>query len=342
MLNKVISEENIRKAKELMLRADKTVIVTHQVPDGDALGSSLGLYHFLKTIGKEKVQIIVPNDYPIFLRWMPDVKSIINAERQQKKAERAIAAADLIFCLDFNMPQRIAPLDNPVQQSKAKKILIDHHLSPADFCDVTISHPEISSTSELIYRFIVRMGMSEHIAKPCAECIYTGMMTDTGAFTYNSGSAAIYYIIGELLQKGIDKDAIYSMVYNRCQEGRIRLQGYLLYEKMRLFDEYRTSLITLSEQEYMQFNPERGDTEGFVNIPLSMEKVVFSAFIREDKHIVRISLRSKGTFPTNRFAADIYGGGGHLNASGGRFSGSLEEAVKKFEDALPTYKDLLK
>ena len=341
MLNRVISEDNIQKAKKLAFRYDKIVIVTHQAPDGDALGSSLGLYHFLKESGKKDVQVIVPNDYPVFLHWMPGAKNVINAEWQKKHAELAIASADLIFCLDFNTLKRIAQLEDPVRQSKAKKILIDHHLSPEDFCDVTISHPEISSTSELIFRFICRMGMFERINEPCAECIYTGMMTDTGAFTYHSSSYSIYYIIGELLQKGIDKDAIYAKVYNQCKEGRVRMQGYVLYEKMKLFDEYKTALITLSEQEHMRFNPERGDTEGFVNIPLSMKKVVFSAFIREDKGIIRISLRSKGTFPTNRFAEEVYGGGGHLNASGGEFSGTLEEAVKKFEDALPVYKDLL-
>ena len=341
MLNRVISEDNIQKAKKLTFHYDKIVIVTHRAPDGDALGSSLGLYHFLKETGKRDVQVIVPNDYPVFLHWMPGAKSVINAEWQKKHAELVIASADLIFCLDFNTLKRIAQLENPVRQSKAKKILIDHHLSPENFCDVTISHPEISSTSELIFRFICRMGMFERINEPGAECIYTGMMTDTGAFTYHSSSYSIYYIISELLQKGIDKDAIYAKVYNQCKEGRVRMQGYVLYEKMKLFDEYKTALITLSEQEHMRFNPERGDTEGFVNIPLSMKKVVFSAFIREDKGIIRISLRSKGTFPTNRFAEEVYGGGGHLNASGGEFSGTLEEAVKKFEDALPVYKDLL-
>lgn len=341
MLNRVISEDNIQKAKKTMLNYDKIVIVTHLSPDGDALGSSLGLYHFLMEFGKKEVQVIVPNDYPVFLHWMPGAKSMINAEWHKRDAEVAIASAELIFCLDFNTPKRIGRLENLVRQSNAKKILIDHHLSPEDFCDVTISHPEISSTSELIFRFICRMGMFEYVNESCAECIYTGMMTDTGAFTYNSGNYAIYCIISELLQKGIDKDAIYSKVYNQCKEGRIRLQGYLLYEKMKIFDAYKTSLITLSEQEHMRFDPERGDTEGFVNIPLSMEKIVFSAFIREDKDIIRISLRSKRTFPTNRFAEEVYGGGGHLNASGGEFSGTLEEAVRKFEEALPAYKDLL-
>jgi phosphoesterase RecJ-like protein len=341
MLNKVIAEDNIQKAKKLVINYDKIVIVTHLAPDGDGIGSSLGLYHFMMELGKE-VQVIVPNDYPAFLHWMPGSKSVINAEWHKRNSELAIADADLIFCLDFNTLKRIAQLENAVRASKAKKILIDHHLSPEKFADVTISHPEISSTSELIFRFICRMGMFEYVNEPCAECIYTGMMTDTGAFTFNSNSPAVYYIISELLQKGIDKDAIYSKVYNQYAEGRVRLQGFVLYEKLKIFNEYRTSLIVLSEEEHLRFKPERGDTEGFVNIPLSMGNIVFSAFIREDKDIVRISLRSKGDFPTNQFATEVFGGGGHLNASGGEFYGKLEDAVKKFEEALPAYKDLLK
>ncbi|MDR2621232.1 MAG: DHH family phosphoesterase [Dysgonamonadaceae bacterium] len=339
MLNRVISEDNIQKAKKLVLNYDKIVIVTHLAPDGDALGSSLGLYHFMMELGKE-VQVIVPNDYPAFLHWMPGSKSIINAEWHKKNSEAAIANADLLFCLDFNTLKRSFLLENAIRESKAKKILIDHHLFPEEFANVTISHPEISSTSELIFRFICRMGMYEYVNEPCAECIYTGMMTDTGAFTYNSNSPAIYYIISELLRKGIDKDAIYSRIYNQYAEGRVRLQGYILYEKMKIFDEYKTSLMVLSEEEHMRFSPERGDTEGFVNIPLSIGNIIFSAFIREDKDVIRISLRSKGDFPTNQFATEVYGGGGHLNASGGEFYGKLEDAVKKFEEALPGYKHL--
>ena len=333
-------DDSIRRAKPLVLRSGKIVIVTHLAPDGDALGSSLGLYHFMMEFGK-KVQVIVPNDYPAFLHWMPGSKSIINAEWHKKDSEAAIADADLLFCLDFNTLKRSFQLENAIRESKAKKILIDHHLSPEAFADVTISHPEISSTSELIFRFICRMGMYEYVNEPCAECIYTGMMTDTGAFTYNSNSPAIYNIISELLQKGIDKDAIYSRIYNQYAEGRVRLQGYVLYEKLKILSEYKTSLMVLSEEEHMRFSPERGDTEGFVNIPLSIKTIVFSAFIREDRDIVRISLRSKGDFPTNQFATEVYGGGGHLNASGGEFYGKLEDAVKKFEDALPAYKHLL-
>jgi phosphoesterase RecJ-like protein len=185
------------------------------------------------------------------------------------------------------------------------------------------------------------MGLFEYLNKNCAECIYTGMMTDTGAFTYNSNTPAIYYIISELLHKGINKDAIYSKVYNSCTENRIRMQAYTIYEKMKIFPNNKTALITLSFSEQKQFQCKKGDTEGFVNIPLSIESIVLSVFIREDENVIRISFRSKGSFPTNEMAADVFGGGGHLNASGGEYYGTLEDAVALFEEALPKYEPLL-
>lgn len=340
MLNKVISEDKIQKSKKLIERLDRIVIVTHVSPDGDAIGSSLGLSRFLERIGKQ-VNVIVPDQFPDFLKWMKGVNDILIAEQYPQLAEETIAAADLIFCLDFNNLKRITQLAPWVEASAAKKIMIDHHLEPDNFCDVTISYPEISSCSELVFRFICRLGMFSSVDLHCAESIYTGMMTDTGAFTFNSNSPYIYFIISELLGLGVNKDLIYSRVYNDYSESRIRLQGFVLYEKMRIFEEYKTSLITLSKEEMRRFKRKKGDTEGFVNIPLSIEGVVFSVFMREEGDMVRISFRSKGNFPTNQFSAEIFGGGGHLNASGGEFYGKLEDAVLLFEKALPRYKDLL-
>jgi len=340
MLNKIIAENNIQKAKKLIDKYDKIIIVTHTSPDGDALGSSLGLYHFLIEYGKQ-VNIIVPNEFPAFLNWMPEAGAIVIAEKDFSMATELMEAAELIFFLDFNLLRRIEQLEPLAKKSSAKKILIDHHLDPDNFCDITISHPDISSTSELIFRFICRMGLFEYINKSCAECIYTGMMMDTGAFTFNSNSPSIYYIISELVEKGIDKDAIYSRVYCGYSTRKIRMQGYVLYRKMKIFKEYKTSLLSLSYDEHQRFRSQKGDTEGFVNIPLTIEKVIFSAFIREEKDVVRISLRSKGSFPTNQFAKEVFGGGGHLNASGGEFYGSLDDALRLFEEALPRYKHLL-
>jgi len=340
MLNKIITEENIQKAKKLINKYDKIIIVTHASPDGDALGSSLGFYHFLIEYGKQ-VNIVVPNEFPEFLQWMPGAGDIVIAEKDLAITTELMDAAELIFFLDFNALKRIDQLEPLARKCAAKKILIDHHLEPEIFCDITISHPDISSTSELIFRFICRMGLYEYVDKSCAECIYTGMMMDTGAFTFNSNSPHIYYIISELLEKGIDKDAIYSRIYNSFSERKIRMQGYVLDRKLKVFREYKTSLLSLSYEEHQRFRSQKGDTEGFVNIPLTIEKIVFSAFIREEKEVVRISLRSKGNFPTNRFAKEVFGGGGHLNASGGEYYGKLEDALRLFEEALPRYKHLL-
>jgi len=340
MLNKIIAEENIQKAKKLINKYDKIIIVTHTSPDGDALGSSLALYHFLLEYGKQ-VDVIVPNEFPDFLQWMPGAGEVVIAEKNLSIATELFEAAELIFFLDFNVLKRIEQLETPALNASAKKILIDHHLEPEKFSNIIISHPEISSTAELIFRFICRMGYFEYINKSCAECIYTGMMTDTGAFTFNSNSPAIYFIISELLLKGIDKDAIYSQIYCKNSGRRVRMQGFVLYKKMRLLREYKTALISLSYEEHQQFRSQKGDTEGFVNIPLSIENIVFSAFIREEKDVVRISLRSRGDFPTNQFAKEVFGGGGHLNASGGEFYGKLEDALRLFEEALPRYKRFL-
>ena len=340
MLNKIIPENSIQKAKKIIEHCDKIVIVTHTSPDGDAIGSSLALYHFLIEWGKE-VNVLVPNNFPGFLKWMHGAKDIVVAEWKENIAKELIEAADLIFCLDFNALKRIHPLTEWVKESGAEKIMIDHHPSPEDFCGLTISHPEISSTCELIFRFICRLGMFDFMNKSCAECIYAGMMTDTGAFTHSSNDRHIYYIISELLGKGIDKDAIYDKVYHHYSEGRLRLQGYVLYEKMKIYESCHTALITLSHEEQQRFQWKRGDTEGFVNMLLSMDGIVFSAFIREEANLVKISLRSKGAFPANQFAAEVFDGGGHLNAAGGEFYGKLDDAIALFEEALPRYSEQL-
>jgi phosphoesterase RecJ-like protein len=222
-------------------------------------------------------------------------------------------------------------------------MLVDHHLYPGDFARITISHPNISSTSELVFRLICQLGNFSDISKEGAECIYTGMMTDTGGFTFNSNNREVYLIIGELLSKGIDKDEIYRRVFNNHTEDRFRLMGYVLYEKMQVFHPFNAALITLSRAEQNKFHYMKGDTEGFVNIPLSIKNICFSAFLREDteKDMIKISLRSVGTFPCNQVAAEFFNGGGHLNASGGEFYGTLEEATELFKQALIKYEDQL-
>ena len=340
MISKIIAEDLITKVNNAIDNVDKIVIVAHIGPDGDAIGSSLALWHYLMTIDKEPV-VIVPNPFPSFLSWMPGAECILDYENSKEKADELIADAELIFTLDFNTASRMGKMADTVINAPADKILVDHHLHPDTYAKIKVSYPEISSTSELIFRLICRMGDFSMINLACAECIYTGMMTDTGGFTYNSNNQEIYVIIAELIKLGVDKDAIYRKVFNTYSEDRLRLMGYCLFHKMKVYPEYKTALITLTLKELSQFNYVNGDSEGFVNIPLSIAGIDFSVFMREDTDKIKISFRSQGTFPSNKVAADLFHGGGHLNASGGESSTTLAVAVKKFEDALPDYKDFL-
>ena len=342
MLTKVIAQAEVDHVEKWFDRAEKIVIVSHVSPDGDAIGSSLGLYHFLTSQDKT-VNVIVPNAFPEFLRWMPGAKDVIIYDKYKEYADKLINEADVLCCLDFNVLSRIAEMEEVVKNTPARKMMVDHHLYPGDFCRITISHPEISSTSELVFRLICQLGNFSDITKEGAECIYTGMMTDTGGFTYNSNDREIYYIISELLSKGIDKDEIYRKVFNTHSEGRLRLMGYVLYDKMQVFPEFNSALIWLDASEQKRFQYKKGDTEGFVNIPLSIKDVRFSVFLREDteKKMIKVSLRSVGTFPCNKVASEFFNGGGHLNASGGEFYGPMEEAINLFKQALVKYQDLL-
>lgn len=340
MLTKIIDQANIDLFGEWLKDTEKVVIVTHVSPDGDAMGSSLGLYHFLVS-QKKTVNVIVPNAFPEFLKWMPGAKEITLYDQHKDLADKLIADADIICCLDFNALKRIEEMGVSVKASNARKVMVDHHPFPDDICSIVISHPEISSTSELVFRLICRLGYFDEMTKEGAECIYTGMMTDTGSFTYNSNSQEIYYIISQLISKGIDKDDINRNVYNTYSESRLRLMGYVLHTKMKVYPEYHAAMISLTQDELKEFNYVKGDSEGFVNIPLSIKDVQFSVFFREDTDMIKVSLRSVGNFPCNQFASEFFGGGGHLNASGGEFYGTMQEAIETFEKALDKYRPLL-
>jgi phosphoesterase RecJ-like protein len=340
MISKIIAEELINKVEKAILSADKIAIVVHIGPDGDAMGSALALWHYLMALEKEPI-VIVPTAFPNFLAWLPGSENVIVYENDKEKADAIFVSAELIFALDFNTANRMGKMADAVLASPADKILVDHHLHPDDFAKISVSYPEISSTSELIFRLICRMGNFSKINLACAENIYTGMMTDTGGFTYNSNNQEIYSIIAELIKLGIDKDDIYRKVYNTYSADRLRLIGFCLFQKMKVYTEYHAAIISISGKELYQFNYTNGDVEGFVNIPLSIEGVEFSVFLREDTDKIKISFRSQGTFPANKVAADLFNGGGHLNAAGGESYLTLIETLKKLEEALPIYKDFL-
>ncbi len=339
-LTPLIGENQLLQTKKQIEGAQKIVIVTHLSPDGDAMGSSLGLYHFLHCIGKD-VKVVVPNAFPYFLKWMNGAKDVVVNTYIPQVAESMIRNADLIFCLDFNTLKRIGVLGEHVEQSAAKKILIDHHLDPDESFDVVISYSKISSTAEIVFRLITQLGHFDKISTIVAECIYTGMMTDTGGFTYNSNDPEIFEIISLLLKKGVNRDLIYRNVFNNYSDQRFRLLGFTLSQRMKIYPEHKASLIYLTLEDQKQFTLSKGDTEGFVNYPLSIKDILFSVFIREDDDLTKISLRSQGNFPCNEFAADYFNGGGHLNASGGEFYGSIDDAILLFEEGLEKYSEML-
>ena len=337
MLTKLIGNDNISKLKTYIEKGDKFVIVSHEMPDGDAIGSSLGLLHYLMSFDKKSIRVVVPNNFPDFLKWMPGAKDIVIYEQYPDFATQLISEADVLFCLDFNTAKRVGKMASVVVASDARKVMIDHHPEPDDFCKIVISYPSMSSTSELLFRVICALGDVDLIGEDAAKCLYTGMMTDTGSFSYNSNNAEIYLIIGELIKKGIDKDDIYKKVYQVYSENRLRLMGYVLYEKMKVYSDKRAAMFFLTRNELNGFGYKSGDTEGFVNLPLSIDGVSFSVFMREETNLIKVSLRSTGDFPCNKFAADYFNGGGHRNASGGEFYGTLDEAVKVFEEGLMNF-----
>lgn len=340
-LSAVIDQQSVQEVMQLIDNSNQILITTHLSPDGDALGSSLGLYHFLKLKNKQ-VKLMVPNSFPYFLKWMVGADEVLVYEYNPQAAQTIFDNADLIFCLDYNIPKRVKNMAPLLENAKAKKVLIDHHLFPGDIYDVVISYPHISSTSELVFRLLYQADKYEELDKTVAECIYTGMMTDTGGFTFNSNSPEIYLIISLLLRKGIDKDRIFSLVYHNLNEARFRLLGFTLSQRMKVYPEFHTALIWLSLEDQKQFNFNKGDTEGFVNYPLGIKDIIFSAFIREDEDLVKMSFRSQGTFPTNQLAAQFFHGGGHLNASGGEFYGTMEGAIGAFENSIQVYAEKLK
>lgn len=321
---------------DLIKESDKIVITCHVSPDGDAIGSSLGLWHTLQAMGKN-VTVVTPDCPPKILQFLPGVKEIVIGTRQTDYARNLVTDADLIFCMDFNDTKRVDKLQPYLDGSSARKIVIDHHLEPVIEADVLISRPEVSSTSALLYILLWQLKLTRYVRRRAAECIFTGMMTDTGNFSYNSNDPDLYLIVADLVKKGVDKDRLYTQVLNTGSESRVRICGYAQY-KMKMFPGHKAALITLSAEELKEFDYAKGDTEGLVNIPLSIPEVNYSVFMRQDSpDYVKISTRSKGDFPVNLMCEAYFNGGGHLNAAGGEFHGTLSEAVTRLMEIMPEF-----
>lgn len=337
-------------------------------PDGDAMGSSLAMWHYVMdrfadrsetanadrpAEGLTDVHVIVPNAFPAFFNWMPGADQIWIYEKDPQRCNALIADADLFICTDFNDPKRIGPMGEKMMANPSPKILIDHHLkgqSDKEIWDLDYSHPEASSACEIVYQLLTAEGgltgedgLTSN-SEAIATCIYTGLMTDTGNFSYNSTRPELYDIIAALLRAGVNKDEIYNAVFNQYSSDRVRLTGYALYRKMRIYPEYHLALITLSADELERYHYQIGDTEGLVNMPLQIADIHYSVYMREErpkpgtpKPRIRISFRSQGDRPVNIWASEVFHGGGHANASGGELFGSLEQTVKLFEQTYTKY-----
>ncbi|MFH1297970.1 MAG: bifunctional oligoribonuclease/PAP phosphatase NrnA [Bacteroidota bacterium] len=328
------------KIRDLLALPQNILLTTHTNPDGDAIGSCLAFFWYLSRKG-HTVWMMVPDPFPSFLAWLPGAEKILVFSREKEQCLRAIAEATAVFSLDYNDLDRLRDACKPVQQSSATKIVLDHHLYPANHYDMSISVVDISSTSELIFDFILAMGDEQLIDRTIAEALYTGIVTDTGSFSYSCNRVRTYEVTAALFRHGIDGEHIHRLIYGTYSEWRLRLLGYSLSEKLVVLPEFHTAYISLSADDLDRFQYQIGDTEGVVNYALSMEGINLAALFSERDHSIRISFRSKGNFSVDQFARNHFDGGGHANASGATSYISMEETVQHFRNLLPVYKEAL-
>jgi len=321
--------------RPLLEQPRRIFITTHQKPDADALGSSLGLYHYL-TLKGHTVTVVSPTEFPDFLQWMPGMQGVLNFEKQEAASLKVLAEADILFCLDFNHADRTKKLAPHLLQATQPKVLIDHHMQPAPDFDYGQSDTQKSSTCEMVYDFINLMGDNALINLDMAQCLYAGCMTDTGSFRFPSTTASVHRMIADFKDRGLNHASIHEQVYDNSEERRLRFLGFALSQRMEVFPEKKAALIAISKEDARRFNLDMGDTEGLVNYPLGIKGIVFSTFITEKADEVKMSFRSKGSFDVNTFARTHFDGGGHFNAAGGRSDIGFQQTVEKFKTILKT------
>ena len=330
--------------RSLVAEADTIVLCCHQNPDGDAMGAMLGWGAVMQHLGKELL-MVVPDMFPDYLQWLPNTEKVVRYDKRKDFVDTVLKIADLVFCLDFNSLSRTDAMEEALKNSPAKKVLIDHHPNPDVDTTLCFSRPEASSASELVFRIVWQMGLFEELGKHYAVPVYCGMMTDTGGFTFNSNDPDVFFIISQLLTKHINKDKIYRNVYHNYSEHRLRMVGFVLCNRLVVDDKRHAAYYTLTRADQKQFHFVKGDAEGLVNMPLQIKGLKLSISLREDterENLVWVSLRSVDAFPCNKVAAQFFNGGGHLNASGGRVYGTIEDAVKTVEEAFRTFEEELK
>ena len=336
-----MTHTEIEKIKILLASPKNIVIVPHKNPDGDAMGSTVGLYHYLKQYN-HNATVISPNDYPNFLKWIPGNNQVLIHDYQTETCNNLIEKADIIFTLDFNALHRTGNMETVLEKSKAIKILIDHHQSPDNYAQYIYSDVSMSSTCQMVYQFIHLLGDTHLIDSNIATCLYLGIMTDTGSFRFPCTTSNTHIIVADLIEKGANSAYIHNQVYDTNSYERLQLLGCAL-NNLKVIPELRTAYITLTQDELNKYNFKKGDTEGVVNYGLSLENIVFAVIFIEDKQegIIKISLRSKGNFSVNDFSRAHFNGGGHINAAGGRSDLSLNDTINKFIAILPDYSNAL-
>lgn len=326
-----------------LLKEPKKIAITfHQKPDGDAMGSGLGLAHFLKELGHQ-VTVVSPTNWAEFLKWMPGAKQVVDFEMNTDKGLKVLQEAEWLFCLDFNVLSRTKRMEPVIEKLNCVKILIDHHQQPqTEAFDYGISDTSKSSTAQMVFDFIMNSGNSSMINIDIAECLYAGVMTDTGSFRFNSTTSSVHEMVARLKETGFNHSQVHENLFDNFQESRFRFFGNVLLNRMEIFYEYNTALIAIPQQDLIRYNVKTGDTEGLVNFPLSIKGIKLASVIIDRGDERKSSFRSKGGFDVNTFARKYFNGGGHFNAAGGRNSESLEEVVKKFKEAIKENADLLK
>lgn len=329
-----MKDEDITAIQELLSTPKKVVIIPHRSPDGDAMGSTLGLFHFLKQLNHEAI-VIAPNEFPDFLAWLPGSEEVLIYETDKEKTAQIILDAELVFTLDFNALHRTGDMEQVLKKVSAPFIMIDHHQKPDDYAKYMFSDTKYGSTCEMLYHFIVDLGYKNLIDKTVATCIYTGIVTDSGSFRFPSTTSTTHRVVADLIDIGIENGTIHNNLFDNSSYNRLQLLGQALQNMKIMFDK-KTSYITLSQKELDTNNYVKGDTEGIVNYGLSIKGVVFAAIFIEhrEENIIKISFRSQGSFDVNQFAREHFGGGGHINAAGGKSYLSMKDTVAKFEDLL--------
>ncbi|WP_291960070.1 DHH family phosphoesterase [Maribacter sp.] len=333
--------EHLNELKKLLSSPKKIAIIPHKNPDGDAIGSTLALWHYLVNTG-HTASIVAPNDYPKFLKWMPGSDKILNFEKENSQSKACIHNADIIFTLDFNHLGRVGQMSDILASAKSTFVMVDHHQEPSDYAKIMYSDVRMSSTCEMVYVLINQLGDDNSITPEMANCIYTGIMTDTGSFKFAATTSNTHRVIADLMDKGAEGTEIHHRIYDTNSPSRLHLLGCAL-KNMVILEEYSTAYITLSQDELDTFNYQKGDTEGFVNYGLTLDGIKFAVIFIENREegIYKISFRSVGDFSVNDFARKHFNGGGHTNAAGGKSDDNIEDTIAKFTSLLPAYKNQL-